>query len=110
MKMFNCTCTECGGDFEAKTMLKKVCGPVCAMRKWRRTEKGKKSLLKQAKKAKKRSRKQVCECCKTVFMTARKARYLCDKCIPEHSIDYTQARFRKNNRWSKKGGKRTGNI
>jgi len=100
--MFECICTECGIVFPAKTMLKEICSPKCTIKKWRRTEKGKKSLDTQAKKAKKRRRKQVCEHCKDPFLTARKKRYLCDKCVPDHSLDYTQARFRKNKRWSKK--------
>ena len=93
--MFDCTCVECGKVFEAKTSFKEICGSRCAVAKWRRTEKGKASLEKQLKKAKKRQRKKKCEHCKDKFMTARKARRLCDKCVPEHGLAYAQKRHRK---------------
>jgi hypothetical protein len=93
-KMFNCKCIECGKDFEAKTMYKEICGPKCAVKKWRRTDKGKASLVEQLKKAQKRKHRKTCEHCKDKFMTARKARRLCDKCVPEHGLTYAQKRYR----------------
>ncbi len=42
--MFTCKCAECGVEFEAKTMFRRLCSVRCGMRRYRRGEKGKASV------------------------------------------------------------------
>jgi hypothetical protein len=64
------------------------------MRRWRRTEAGKRNLSEQKEKSKVKKKVKVCEHCKVDFTAYRKDQTLCDECIPEHGVKYAQKRYR----------------
>jgi predicted nucleic acid-binding Zn-ribbon protein len=108
--MHPCTCIECGIVFEAKTMFATVCSPKCSQRRYRKTEKGKASVLKFNTKVKRPDIDKKCTACGSKFITARETQELCSSCsgtvgnyeaLKKHRIKYpvkSKARGRFNKR------------
>jgi len=76
----NCVCVECGEGFEAKTAFATLCSPKCVQRRYRRTDKGKASVLAFNERVKRIGIKKVCIFCNDKFVTARKSQVFCSKC------------------------------
>lgn len=92
--MFNCTCVECGVVFNARTNIARICSSVCRMRAYRRTDKGKASVLKSNKRYKRPDKKKVCIHCGKGFVTARETQELCSSCSGVKGSYYSQRRYR----------------
>lgn len=92
--MFPLKCVECGCDFEGMTMFARYCGGVCRQRVYRKTDKGKASVVKSNAKVKVRDRKKKCIHCGEEFVTARKNRKLCDVCSKGKGAYYAQKKHR----------------